>query len=310
MLFQLDDWYLGEVNFVKNIIKSLFGNNPKVSEQVPTVEAVEIGLQTQTHDYRNSHLNVGYSQSVGIQRDHNEDAIFALTTSINSGGEGIMEFGLYIVADGMGGHQHGEIASEVAIRSLAGHVTRKVFTPMFNTKPTQPSESIQEIMRDGMLEAHRAIIRTAPGGGTTMTSLLLLGNQMTVAHVGDSRAYTILEDGNIQCLTRDHSLVNRLLELGQLTLEEAATHPQRNVLYRALGQGEPFEPDIQSIHLVQNHYLLVCSDGLWGVIPEATISQIVIGSINPTQACEKLVEAANEAGGPDNISVILVMLPK
>jgi serine/threonine protein phosphatase PrpC len=309
MLFQLDDWYLGETNFVKNIIKSLFGSNPKVSEQVPPVEAVENGLQTQPHDHRNSHLTVGYSQSVGLQRDHNEDALFTLTTSLNSG-EGIMELGLYIIADGMGGHQHGEIASEVAIRSLAGQVTRKVFTPMFNTKPSQPSESLQEIMRDGMLEAHRAIIRTAPGGGTTMTSLLLVGNQMTVAHVGDSRAYTIMQDGNMQCLTRDHSLVNRLIELGQLTLEEAATHPQRNVLYRALGQGEPFEPDIQTIHMVQNHYLLICSDGLWGVIPETTISKIVAESINPSQACEKLVEAANEAGGPDNISVILVMLPK
>jgi serine/threonine protein phosphatase PrpC len=294
---------------VKNILKSLFGNNQKVTEQVSPVVTVENGLQAQPHDHRNNHIIVGYSQSVGIQRDHNEDALFTLTTSLNSN-EGASESGLYIIADGMGGHQHGEIASDVAIRSLAGYVTRKVFTPILNPKPSQPSETIQEIMRDGMLEAHRAIIKSAPGGGTTMTSILLLGDQMTVAHVGDSRAYTILQDGNIQCLTRDHSLVNRLIELGQLTLEEAATHPQRNVLYRTLGLGEPFEPDIQTIHLVHNHYLLICSDGLWGVIPESEITKIVAESTDPSQACEKLVEAANEAGGPDNISVILVMLPK
>lgn len=296
---------------VKNIIKSLFGNNQHAPVELTPValETVEIKPQLPPQDNRSHQLTVGYYQSVGKQREHNEDALFTLTTGINSG-ENILEFGLYIIADGMGGHQHGEIASEVAVRCLAGYVTRKVFTPLFNTKPSQPSDSLQEIMREGMQEAHRTILRSAPGGGTTMTSLLLLGDQMTVGHVGDSRAYTILQDGNIQCLTRDHSLVNRLIELGQLTIEEAANHPQRNVLYRALGQGEPFEPDIQTIHLSHNQYLMICSDGLWGVIPESDINKIINESINPSQACQQLVDAANEAGGPDNISVILIMLPK
>ncbi len=296
---------------MKNIIKSLFGNNQKVPDQISpdAIDPVDNGHQLPPQSNQSHQVTVGYGQSVGKQRDHNEDALFTLTTALNSG-EGILEFGLYIIADGMGGHQHGEIASEVAIRSLAGYVTRKVFTPMFSTKPSQPQESLQEIMREGMLEAHRAIIRTAPGGGTTMTSLLLLGDQITIAHVGDSRAYSMSHDGNIQCLTRDHSLVNRLIELGQLTIDEAANHPQRNVLYRALGQGEPFEPDIQTIHLVQNHSLLICSDGLWGVIPEPTITKIIIESSNPSQACQQLVDAANDAGGPDNISTILIQLPK
>lgn len=296
---------------MKNIIKTLFGNNQDEPVELAPVseEFVEIQPQLLPQDNRSHQLAVGYYQSVGKQREHNEDALFTLTTSINSG-ENILEFGLYIVADGMGGHQHGEIASEVAIRCLAGYVTRKVFTPLFNPRPSQPSDSLQEIMREGMQEAHRTIPRSAPGGGTTMTSLLLLGDQMTIGHVGDSRAYTILQDGKIQCLTRDHSYVNRLIELGQLTVEEAATHPQRNVLYRALGQGEPFEPDIQTIHLSQNQYLLICSDGLWGVITESEILKIIRESNNPSQACKLLVDAANEAGGPDNISVILIMLPK
>ncbi|MBN1537009.1 MAG: serine/threonine-protein phosphatase [Anaerolineales bacterium] len=296
---------------VKNIIKSIFGNNQNEPEEIApvVVEQIEFEPQLLPQVHQSHQLNVGYYQSVGKQREHNEDALFTLTTAINSG-EGILEFGLYIVADGMGGHQHGEIASEVAIRSLAGYVTRKVFTPLFNPRPSQPQDSLQEIMREGMQEAHRTILRSAPGGGTTMTSLLLLGDQMTIAHVGDSRAYTILNDGNLQCLTRDHSLVNRLIELGQLTIDEAANHPQRNVLYRALGLGEPFEPDIQTIHLVQNKYLILCSDGLWGVIPESTMTKIIHESDDPSHACQQLVDAANEAGGPDNISVILVMLPK
>jgi len=104
----------------------------------------------------------------------------------------------------------------------------------------------------------------------------------------------------------DHSLVRRLIELGQLTEEEAAVHPQRNVLYRALGQTEPFEPEINTMVLPHPGYLLICSDGLWGVVPEAEIFRIVMNAENPSLACHRLVEAANAAGGPDNISVVLL----
>ena len=132
---------------------------------------------------------------------------------------------------------------------------------------------------------------------------------MTIAHVGDSRAYTVSEDGQVEVLTRDHSLVQRLVELGQITDEEAAVHPQKNVLYRALGQGEPFSPDIRTIPTPQHGYLLICSDGLWGVVPEEQIIKIILESENPQDACSALVAAANEAGGPDNITAILVHLP-
>lgn len=296
---------------MKNIIKSLFSNDRKESDHsltntLDTISDVQISVPQDSSTHQ---LSVGYCQSVGKLRDHNEDALLALSTVLTTGEE-LSNFGLFIIADGMGGHQHGEIASEVAIRTLAGYVTRKVLTPILSPKSTQPQDSLQEIMREGMHEAHRVILHQAPGGGTTMTSLLLLGEQLTIAHVGDSRAYTINEDGSLQCLTRDHSLVNRLIELGQLTIEEAANHPQRNVLYRALGQSEPFEPDIQTLHLHQNRYLLICSDGLWGTISAADITRIICESTNPTLACQKLVDAANDAGGPDNISTILIRLPQ
>lgn len=299
---------------MKSIFKTLFRNDRKESDQiVPYVSSANNAIE---HEHISSpitnishQLLVGYSQSIGKQRDHNEDALFSMTTSITSGDE-ISEFGLYIIADGMGGHQHGEIASELAIRSLSGYVIRKVFTPIFSSKPSQPQDSLQEIMREGMLEAHRSISRQAPGSGTTMTSVLLIGDQITIAHVGDSRAYAIKQNGEIQCLTRDHSLVNRLLELGQLTADEAANHPQRNVLYRALGQGESFEPDVQNLHINQTRFLLICSDGLWGSVSDSNIVKIIHDSENPDQACQKLVDAANDAGGPDNISTILIKIPQ
>jgi protein phosphatase len=138
---------------------------------------------------------------------------------------------------------------------------------------------------------------------------LVLGKQMVVGHVGDSRIYVVDMHGNMRPLTRDHSLVKRLEELGQLTPEEAAIHPQRNVLYRALGQGEPFEPEIITAPLPQPGYLLICSDGLWGVVPEEELGQMILSASTPHQACQEMGDAANAAGGPDNITVILVRLP-
>ncbi len=255
-----------------------------------------------------TYLVAGYSQSVGKQRDNNEDALFALTTML-SGDHTQIPFGLYIVADGMGGHQHGDIASCTAVRSMAGYILRKLYIPLLDLPQGPPSDPLQEIMQNGLFEAHKAIPKFAPGGGTTMTAVLIMGDQMTIAHVGDSRAYAVYTDGHMQVLTRDHSLVKRLEELGQLTSEEAAQHPQRNVLYRALGQVEPFEPDITTFPLHHSGYLFLCSDGLWGVLTERDISRLIATNPSPQQACLKLVDAANAAGGPDNITAILVRMP-
>jgi protein phosphatase len=251
---------------------------------------------------------VGCGHSVGKQRDHNEDSLFTLTTTMVSDSS-TLPFGLYIVADGMGGHQHGEMASSIAVRAMASHVISHLYSPLFSLSSAAPEESLQEIMQAGVQSAHRAIIQQTPGGGSTLTGVLILGEQMTIAHVGDSRAYAIYEDGRIQVLTRDHSLVKRLVELGQITTDEAAVHPQRNVLYRALGQGEPIETEIVTAPLPKSAYLLLCSDGLWGLVPENEILRIISSAPSPAEACQAMVAAANAAGGPDNISVILVHLP-
>jgi PPM family protein phosphatase len=253
-------------------------------------------------------LIAGFAQSVGKQRDHNEDALFTLTTTLLSDTRHI-PFGLYIIADGMGGHQHGEVASAVAIRAMAGHVIRELYLPLFNLIERPPRHSLQETMEAGVEEANEAVLKKDMGGGTTLTAALILGERMTIAHVGDSRAYLIDMDRNIEVLTRDHSLVSRLVELGQITQQEASVHPQRNVLYRALGQGEPFVPDIITAPLPNPGYLLMCTDGLWGVVEQETILDIIFSSTTPEQACHKLIQVANNAGGPDNISAILVRMP-
>ncbi len=253
-------------------------------------------------------LIVGCSRSVGKQRDHNEDALFTFTATI-AGNTSSMPFGIYIIADGMGGHQYGEVASEVAIRAMANYLMRKLYVPIYSIVPESPEESLQEIVQQGVYEAHQAVVKQAPGGGTTLTAVVIIGNRMTVAHVGDSRAYTVFLDGRMQPLTRDHSLVKRLEELGQISAEEAEIHPQRNVLYRALGQGEPFEPDVTIAPLPQPGYVLICSDGLWGHVPDAEMFRLIAAAPSPHRACQNLVEAANSNGGSDNITAILVRMP-
>jgi len=246
-------------------------------------------------------------QSVGKQRDLNEDSLLAITSTL-AGNSGNVPFGLYVVADGMGGHQFGEVASNAAIRTVAGYVLRKFHPYLFNLKPEPLDESLQEIMLEAVNEAQKIIQREAPGSGTTLTAALILGQQVTFAHVGDSRAYVIHSDGRVEPVTRDHSLVKRLEELGHISAEEAVNYPHRNVLYRALGQGELLEPDIFTIPFPVTGTLMMCSDGLWGVVSEQDIVRSLSEAPNLQRACQNLVSAANAAGGPDNISVLLVQM--
>jgi PPM family protein phosphatase len=247
----------------------------------------------------------GTGQSVGRQREHNEDTLFALSSVLREGNSEF-PFGLFIVADGMGGHQHGEIASGAAIRALSSYLIEKLISPIISGAVGSLDSSLQELMEQGIEEAQNAVINTAPGGGTTLTAALILGDQVTVGHVGDSRAYFASLDGELNAITKDHSLVKRLLELGQISEKEASVHPQRNVLYRAVGQTEPYRPDIETLTFPAPGSLLICSDGLWGVVGKTNLQKILRKAGSPMEICQKMVDLANQAGGPDNITVVLV----
>lgn len=250
-------------------------------------------------------LQSAFAQSNGTQREYNEDAILTIEFSLTYQ-DLIRNAGLYAIADGMGGHLHGEIASKVAVTSLASTLIERLLLPQFNPPTPQPRNSFLNILKESVLIAHQEVLQKATGGGTTLTCCLIVAKTLTIAHIGDSRAYYIGENGEIKLYTRDHSLVKRLVELGQISEQEAQNHPQRNVLYRALGQTDPVEVDVFSLPLPSSGYLLLCSDGLWGVVPENQIVQTIRQSPNLQGACNRLTQLANEAGGPDNISVILV----
>jgi len=278
---------------------------PEAAAVTKELDKATTPVKTETVGYSSPQINVGYGLSVGKQRTHNEDAFFTLTTMF-SFNENQLPFGLYVVADGMGGHKNGEIASELAIRTVVGYILTEIYKPMMSLNPKPSEMSFKEVFHSGIEKANTEILKNSYGGGTTVTAVLIVGEQMTIAHVGDSRVYSVDKDGNLEALTRDHSLVKRLQELGQITPEEAAVHPQRNVLYRALGQGEPFEPEIISTSRPDLGSLLICSDGLWSIVPQEIISGIIKSGESPQQICDKLIDAANDAGGPDNISAILV----
>lgn len=302
------------MNKFSNWLSGLFDQNTTPTKTLDTANTAPLTdnqlqaiVNNQNPRFELQQLISAGGQSVGKQRELNEDSLLALTSTM-AGNSGNLPFGLYIIADGMGGHQFGEVASNAAIRTVAGYVLRKFHSYLFQLKTDTMDESFQEIMLAAVSEAQRAIQREAPGSGTTLTAALVLGQQITVAHVGDSRAYFIYPDGRIEAITRDHSLVKRLEELGHISPEEAENYPHRNVLYRALGQGEILEPDIFTIAFPQPAYLMICSDGLWGVISEQDLVRSINEAPNLQRACQNLVNAANAAGGPDNISVVIAQL--
>ena len=298
---------------VMKFFRKLFGGGKTAqrSENATTApltdQQVQSILQGPKAQYGLQQLVAASGQSVGKQRELNEDSLLAMTMTL-AGNSGSLPFGLYIVADGMGGHQFGEVASNAAVRVVANHVMKKFDPYLFALKPAQPNESLQEIMQIAVRDAQKTIQTEAPSSGTTLTAALVLGQQVTIAHVGDSRAYHIHSDGRTEVVTRDHSLVKRLEELGHISSDEAENYPHRNVLYRALGQGEILEADVFTITFPPNGYLMLCSDGLWGVVADQDMVRMIKDAPTLRRACQNLVEAANIAGGPDNISVILAQL--
>ncbi|MFQ6100549.1 MAG: Stp1/IreP family PP2C-type Ser/Thr phosphatase [Anaerolineae bacterium] len=252
-------------------------------------------------------LTVGRRTDVGQERSLNEDSLLTLHSasvfrSIST------PVGVFAVADGMGGHEAGDVASRLAVQAIARQTVSGVLSP---TVTGEPLPNTRQWLTDAILAANRAVHdqrRTAGTDmGTTLVMALLIGDKATIANVGDSRAYLLNEDGIIQ-VTTDHSLVERLIATGQITREEAAHHPQKNVIYRVIGDKPHVEADLFEQRLAPHEALLLCSDGLSGMVPDDIIWQIWHTSTSPQEACDRLVEAANQAGGEDNITVVIVQV--
>jgi protein phosphatase len=252
-----------------------------------------------------SHALFAQCTDLGRVRTNNEDSVYSFYATGRSA-EGVPDFGLFVVADGMGGHSEGERASAIAVLTVANYILREVYLPLLNHEDREAP--IAEVMTTAIQRANDAVVKDLEDAGTTVSAAVLIGDLAYIGHVGDSRVYMI-NRGRIERVTRDHSWVQRLIELDQLSPDEATEHPQKNLLYRALGQSDTLEVDTLMRRLSPNAKMLLCSDGLWNQVSDAAILEAITQAPTPQDACTKLVELANDAGGPDNITAILLQLP-
>jgi serine/threonine protein phosphatase PrpC len=250
---------------------------------------------------REDKLETGYIWDTGLIREINEDSILCTSFDLKTH-LGIICAGLFAVADGMGGHSAGEVASNLAVKTL--QVT--CISRLFEGSPVPPLS----ILSDAFDLANREIMESAGdraliGMGTTLTATLVMGADLYVAHVGDSRCYIINDRETLQ-VTKDHSVVQQLVDTGTIAAEAALNHPRRHEITRALGFSARMIPDLQDIKLYAGDNILLCSDGLSSVLTSQAIRETVLGSSDAGQACHDLAAQANLAGGPDNISAIIV----
>ena len=226
-------------------------------------------------------VSVGAATDIGQVREGNEDSYLVVEP-------------LYAVADGMGGHRGGEVASSLALETVQG---------MFERREGSLAEQVAE--------ANRAVFdrsqsdRKVSGMGTTLTAAQVDGNRVHLVHVGDSRAY-LLRGGELTQVTEDHTLVHRMVMEGEISEEEAETHPHRSILTRALGVDQNIQVDEGDLEVAPGDRLLLCTDGLTGMVPEGQIREILLESRDPQEAVDKLVKVANRAGGIDNITALIL----
>lgn len=243
---------------------------------------------------------------VGRVRPRNEDSCISFVSQAG-GTEPLPLFGLFIVADGMGGHNDGHRASKLVARTVAKHVLESLYYSLLQEGHNGAPKPVQETMEQAVALANEALSATGAVKemGTTLTAAVILGNRLFLVHVGDSRAY-LMSEGELSLITTDHTFVQALQDAGQLTAEEAAIHPNRNLLYRSLMGDVMQEPvDVFTRSLPQQGTLVLCSDGLWGSIGEQTIAEILDEDIDLQDKAQRLLDEALEAGGEDNITVIL-----
>lgn len=248
-------------------------------------------------------VHVGHRTDVGMVRDHNEDNEVVKEKGLLSG-HIPLSYGIYVVADGMGGHEAGEIASDLAAETALSQANQEARAL---TKPD--IRQMEEIVARACQAANRAVYdernRRKSDMGTTIVAALRIGDQVAIGNIGDSRAYLVNAQA-IEQITVDHSLVQRLIDTGQISEAEARVHPQRNLIYKVVGDKQSIEPDTFNLHLRSGDQLLICSDGLSGMVSDDVIWQTALSYQDPQAACNRLIDLANQAGGEDNITVIIV----
>ena len=244
------------------------------------------------------HLAVAARTDTGRVRKGNEDTLHADANAFR---------GIFIVADGMGGHAAGEIASEMAVQIVSRDLT-ELNDLEIEGAPEQVAEALRDANRAVFERTRKELEKT--GMGTTVSALLLSDTHYIIGHIGDSRIY-LVRDGEMPQLTRDHSLVQEQVDAGLLTPEQARRHPQSNVITRCVGMADDIEPDVLEGEARMGDCFLLASDGLTGMVEDKRIQQLLLSRAAPARIVDALISEANNNGGNDNITAIVVrVLPQ
>ncbi len=239
-------------------------------------------------------IKVGFKSDKGLKRSNNEDACFVMP-----------EERVFIVADGVGGNNAGEVASRTAVSKVAEYVKNHDMTNVVD------EEDVRNYFLDCLTEVNQIIYdmdsdrENLQGRATTLVIAYIQDNIAYFVNIGDSRAY-VLRNEKLSQITEDHTYVNTLIKQGTITKEEARIHPRRNMITRALGGESEIEPDFYKVEIKENDIVLLCSDGLYGELEDEKICKILVSNENMSDACWKLITKANRSGGRDNITVICV----
>jgi serine/threonine protein phosphatase PrpC len=299
-----------------NYVQSLGVATPSISE-MPTMEyspanglleaEKTLPYSIQQLQGRNLSLAVGHLTDPGIKRKHkpNEDSLFAVQGARTSNAQP-QQFGLFVVADGMGGHANGQDASRLAIQTIIDYML-----PTVSSGKQGDDEAFLNLLREGVQCANQAVhqrnLEERADMGTTMTAALVVGAMAYVANVGDSRTYLYREHEGLTKITHDHSVVASLVEAGIIKPDDIYTHPKRNQIYRSLGEKPVVDVDAFMVPLQAGDKLLLCSDGLWDMVRDPEIQRLMsMPAPDPMQTGRDLIQAALDGGGEDNVSVIVV----
>ncbi|GCE45708.1 serine/threonine protein phosphatase PrpC [Thermosporothrix hazakensis] len=282
--------------------------------EIPTKPARPVSLQAGTRptflriaSVRPLEVGVGWNTGITRMRSPNEDSLIALQSTCTYQDQ-LIPFALFVVADGMGGHENGREASRIAIQSMMHTVLQSV------VMGKELSDNfLTEVLIDGVEWANNAILECALqwgcSMGTTLTAALIVGMKAYLVNVGDSRAYLFREGFGLRQITQDHSIVASLVALGEITPDEMYTHPERNKIYRSLGCEEHVDVDWFMLDLQEQDVLLLCSDGLWEMVRDNDIARILYRYDDPVAASDLLLRSALKGGGKDNISLIVARVP-
>jgi protein phosphatase len=292
-----------------DFFKRLTGQGPGTPpDQASTAPLDPRNIKGVFVDDLKQHNLIGSAQSGSEPGRSVSDSVMVIAGAAESS-DSLPDFGLFCVADGMPANSNSNSPSGIAVRSISRSLTQEALLDLLAPAPVQVSESLEGMVRLAVEKANREVRVNSDGGTAAMTIALVVGRQVTLGHVGDTRAYEVSES-SIRQITRDHSVVQQLVETGTMSEQEAVDHPQRDSLWNSLGKAIDIKVDVETVSFQPGERLLICSDGIWESMGDETLRRLTLEALDPQSACNALVSTSEIQNKDPEKSVIIVHFPE